>query len=900
MSLTVGTLSGVLSIDSSRWRRGLSNAQDGMARLQVETVARLALMRHQFGEAGRDSARAFNRGLRGGLRRIGPAILNVGKAMVRFGGRASKSLVPVVAAFGMMAAAAGTVIPVIASLAAAIGALAPAAGAAASAMLAIKMVSGTIKLAMHGVKDAITAAMDPSDPEAFAEALKKLSPEARKFAVAVQGLQGKFKSLQQSVQNAVFKDFDSVVKSLAGSVLPVLQKNLVVTGETLNLMAKSASKAATKLAKSGVLGQAMASANNALAKLQNSPGKVVTALGQVAAAGGPAFNRLAESAAGALDSITQKMGTAFKSGAMEQAISQAVDLLYDLGDILGNIGTIFGNVFGAAQAGGGGLIVTLKEITGVLADVTGTTGFQEALKALFGVMGTLAKTVGPLLGKALEAIGPVLTALGPPVERLIKSLGEALGPIIEALGPILGVAAKAVGSLLNALTPLLPPIGKLISSLLPVLTPFLKLLSQQFAAVAPLVMKLANILMSALMPIISALMPVVGTLAKVLGGALRQALPIVASLFQTLAPALQSVGTLVVALLKAVSPLIELLGILVGGALKLLAPILNVIAKVVAKVAGLLANYLAKYINNIVVPAVQALVALFHGDFSKAWDLVKKVVKGAVTTVLSLFGDLPAKAGHALASLGSWLWKVGKAGLHKLTSAVTNGVSTALDWLGGLPRRAFNALGRLGSYLYNAARSGAARLVSAISSKVRSAIDYVRGLPGRAARALYGIGSKLYNSGKSLIQGFINGIRNMIGRAKDAVGSVVGAVRDFFPFSPAKTGPFSGKGWTLYSGRALIDGLSQGIAQRKLALASAVSQAVGAAQKAIPQRLSGLATAPGTNWTPAAATGAGGGFAAHAVSDRTRALMIQNYYESEGGSAKDTAEELDWIARVRG
>lgn len=43
------------------------------------------------------------------------------------------------------------------------------------------------------------------------------------------------------------------------------------------------------------------------------------------------------------------------------------------------------------------------------------------------------------------------------------------------------------------------------------------------------------------------------------------------------------------------------------------------------------------------------------------------------------------------------------------------------------------------------------------------------------------------------------------------VKSIVSRVRNLLPFSPAKEGPFSGHGYTTYSGAALMQGLLQGI-----------------------------------------------------------------------------------------
>lgn len=97
-------------------------------------------------------------------------------------------------------------------------------------------------------------------------------------------------------------------------------------------------------------------------------------------------------------------------------------------------------------------------------------------------------------------------------------------------------------------------------------------------------------------------------------------------------------------------------------------------------------------------------------------------------------------------------------------------------------------------------------------------------IPSRSLEALGNIGKILFDSGKALIRGFIDGIKRMIGNVKDAAADVVQAARDFFPFSPAKKGPFSGRGWVLYSGQAVGSAFAQGIADTAADAAAAAAK----------------------------------------------------------------------------
>jgi len=95
--------------------------------------------------------------------------------------------------------------------------------------------------------------------------------------------------------------------------------------------------------------------------------------------------------------------------------------------------------------------------------------------------------------------------------------------------------------------------------------------------------------------------------------------------------------------------------------------------------------------------------------------------------------------------------------------------------------------------------------------------------------ALGNVGRALFQSGKALIQGFIDGIQSMVSAVGNAVSGVLDFVGGFFPNSPAKRGPFSGRGWTLYSGRAVVEDFAAGMrGYRQLSAAAAEDVALAA------------------------------------------------------------------------
>ncbi|MDF2711483.1 MAG: hypothetical protein K0R62_7135, partial [Nonomuraea muscovyensis] len=205
----------------------------------------------------------------------------------------------IVTAVGVAAASAA---PLIASVAAATLEIAPAAAVAVSGLLALKLATGTLKIAMIGVGDAIETAFDPeAKPEELEKALKRLAPEARSFVTELRDMRGALGEIQQRVQNNVFQNFDTALQTLSTALLPQVTRALDLASKSLNQMALGVVSSALKLNESGVLGQAIGSATKSLKNLETVPGNVVTSLGALAAAGGPALERLTTATANAAD-----------------------------------------------------------------------------------------------------------------------------------------------------------------------------------------------------------------------------------------------------------------------------------------------------------------------------------------------------------------------------------------------------------------------------------------------------------------------------------------------------------------------------------------------------------------------------------------------------------------------
>lgn len=224
---------------------------------------------------------------------------------------------------------------------------------------------------------------------------------------------------------------------------------------------------------------------------------------------------------------------------------------------------------------------------------------------------------------------------------------------------------------------------------------------------------------------------------------------------------------------------------------------------------------LATFLGDVLVAALEIVVAAFTFAVDTVTLLVNAVtefvnflmgvpasVQSFVDQVGAFFGQLPGLIGGFLAgvmaSIGAWVAGI----VAQAVQAGSQFLSSVGGFFGQLP-------GQVGGFL---------------SSVIGTVGGWVSSMGGKAAEAASTFGSNLINglmgiigqaqsAGSAIVQGLIDGIMGMIGAAGDAIGSVVGRIASFLPHSPAKRGPFSGKGWTPYSGRAIVHGLAEGIAE---------------------------------------------------------------------------------------
>lgn len=288
-------------------------------------------------------------------------------------------------------------------------------------------------------------------------------------------------------------------------------------------------------------------------------------------------------------------------------------------------------------------------------------------------------------------------------------------------------------------------------------------------------------------------------------------------IWEFIAPVVKAVFGLIVSIIKT--------------AWSIISAIFSVIVAVVKFVFGLWWSIVSTVFNAILnlVKAVWGFIGPYIiGSIQFWWNFIKTVwnwlvdatttvfnfVKGIITAVWGFIGpyviaaaqgiwDFLVKAWDIISSTTSTVW----GGIKNFFTTLWAGIVTIFT---GARDRVVAIIDSIKA-IVDKIRNFFNQLKAAADQGVGPLIDFVKQIPGKIFDALGNVGSMLYDSGRKLIQGLIDGIKSMADKLKNTAKDLLSGLRNLFPFSPAKEGPFSGRGWTGYSGEALIRDFAKGM-----------------------------------------------------------------------------------------
>lgn len=518
-------------------------------------------------------------------------------------------------------------------------------------------------------------------------------------------------------------------------------------------------------------------------------------------------------------------------------------------------------------------IHTVQENMGI----TGTTA-KEAATTISGSIG-MAKAAwenfitglgrddvdfSQLTQQLLESIGAVATNVAPRVAQIGQGIITAFPVVLSGLGTVLApIVSEALSTAWNIAINALAGIGIHLPSVD----------SSQMLSGINAAMDAAKLLLTD--P--AAFLEKGNQLVQSVGSGIRAGVPKIVSeglnvltslsqAFLTGFPQIVSMGGQLV--LSLVQGLMDSLPSLIEQGPQIVSNIANGISAA----AGVLLDTGLQIIVAIgtgLVNAVPTLLANIPQILQAVWDAF------VAYQWVTLGGTLVTSIGEGIAALGSQIptklkgffdQAVNHAG-EFVSNMAAKGLQAGSDFLLNIAATLSQMPGRVAGW-FSEIIFNAASLVSSLGAKAsaagqgflsgiqggfNAAVSFVASIPGRVVGAIGDLGGLLVNSGRSLINGFVSGIQSAIGGALSTVSGAVSQIRSFFPFSPAKRGPFSGHGYTTYSGKALMEGWAEGIGSGTGAVNSAITSALASASSLIG---SGITVAPSVAVAGADATGA--------------------------------------------
>ena len=466
-----------------------------------------------------------------------------------------------------------------------------------------------------------------------------------------------------------------------------------------------------------------------------------------------------------------------------------------------------------------------------------------AVGALLGAIGEILPIIAPLITQVVQGLAPAFAdfkqSLAPVVEVLAKGLSEALKVILPVVADVVKALAEfmrnnpqlaaTILAVVGALAPLAPIIGTVVSiigtiasvigAIIPVISTVVTwfgtvsatcaVLGVSFTSVlAPIVGLVAGIglLVAAFVTALASSEPFRNSLAQIFQGFVTMVQPIIAAVIPVLVQIGQAfigmVTTVIGALVPMVTTIVEIaaqivsfLAPIVAFLIQTFSPAFEFIGKTVSDIFGFIGKVIADAIN-IVTGILNVFLSALRGDWEGAWNGLLNVLKGILDFIVSTITGAFDVVMHIFENLAKMLVDI---------------------WN--------NLWGGIGDFVVGAWNG----ITKAIGDGVGSAVEFVKSMPGKIKDGLGNLGGLLLDSGKALIGGFIDGIKSMIGGAKDAVKGVLGALGNFFPHSPAKVGPFSGRGYTTHSGKALIGDFAGAIRAGRDQVAEAAGYALSGA-----------------------------------------------------------------------
>lgn len=206
---------------------------------------------------------------------------------------------------------------------------------------------------------------------------------------------------------------------------------------------------------------------------------------------------------------------------------------------------------------------------------------------------------------------------------------------------------------------------------------------------------------------------------------------------------------------------------------------------------------------NTVWTAISTFVSDVWNTILTAIQTAINFVRDVITNVITFIQGIWTNIWTAISTTAQNVWNGIVSFVTNYINAVRNVITNVINGIRTVWNNIWNGIKTFFSNVWSNIKNAASNFMNAVKNTFSNVVNFVKSVPDKIFGFFRNMGTLLLNSGKSLIDGFLNGIKNAWGNITGWVSGAMENLRGLWPFSPAKWGPFSGRGWVSYSGEAL-------------------------------------------------------------------------------------------------
>lgn len=546
---------------------------------------------------------------------------------------------------------------------------------------------------------------------------------------------------------------------------------------------------------------------------------------------GTALDNISNRVAKAVQTIINAFGAENISGAINafsgsfgKTADAIATVIYGIKDVVSQgvsgISSVFGQIKSALPSGLlDGIVNAFNQLApAIMPAIT-------AFTLLLPVMGGMQKVFGIVsgfksLGAALSAVagGPVglviaaIAAVVVGLAALYNTNEDVRNAINSAWSGIQSAAAQVWPYIQQAVTTACSVIQGAVTQYWPVIQ---QVVTQVMGAVKdfvvsawPTIQAAFTTACSVIQSIIQAVWPVIQAVVSVVMSAIQL---IVTQVWPTVQNYISMACQVIMAVINAVWPVIQ----------TIITTVMNVIMAVI----------------SVVWPIIQTVFSTACAAIAAVINAVWPVIQTVITTVMQVIN---AVIGTVLAAInGDWngVWTGIQSIIETVWTGIQSIVSAAIGAVSSIISSVLSTISGVWSGTWGAIKWAFSSIWNGIKGAATSGIDSVyttvTGIKDKIVGFFSGAGSWLVESGKSILNGLKDGIESAIGSVTSSVEGAVETIRGLFPFSPAKWGPFSGHGYTTYSGKALMGDFGKSIVGAASSTAAMAERAMGTVNDAL-------------------------------------------------------------------